>query len=234
MNGKVLLLIAVALVTSVMANAQEERKWIDVTGSVTDVRDEPVKGALVVVDRHNTGFVTDRKGNFRISLAPEVRMIGVYSEKHGSAETAVTGEETVSLVLDGNFRIEGYVPGVTDKEETVIIGYREVKKSDLNKNPGYIDATDDKYASYPNIYEMIRGQVPGVQVNGSTILIRGQSSINSGNEPLFVVDGMVVPTIGNISPREVQSITVLKGGEAAIYGVRASNGVIVITLKGSR
>lgn len=234
MNGKVLLLIAVALVTSVMTNAQEERKWIDVTGSVTDVRDEPVKGALVVVDRHNTGFVTDRKGNFRISLAPEVRMIGVYSEKHGSAETAVTGEETVSLVLDGNFRIEGYVPGVTDKEETVIIGYREVKKSDLNKNPGYIDATDDKYASYPNIYEMIRGQVPGVQVNGSTILIRGQSSINSGNEPLFVVDGMVVPTIGNISPREVQSITVLKGGEAAIYGVRASNGVIVITLKGSR
>jgi TonB-dependent SusC/RagA subfamily outer membrane receptor len=234
MNGKVLLLMAVALAISVIGKAQEERKWINVTGTVTDTKDEPVKGAMVLVDRHNTGFVTDRKGNFKISLAPEIRMIGIYSEKLGSAETAVTGEETVSLVLDGTFRIEGYVPGVTDKEETVIIGYREVKKSELNKDPGYIDATEDKYASYPNIYEMIRGQVPGVQVNGTSILIRGQSSINSGNDPLFVVDGMVVPTIGNISPREVQSITVLKGADAAIYGVRGSNGVIVITLKGSR
>lgn len=226
--------MAVALAISVIGKAQEERKWINVTGTVTDTKDEPVKGAMVLVDRHNTGFVTDRKGNFKISLAPEIRMIGIYSEKLGSAETAVTGEETVSLVLDGTFRIEGYVPGVTDKEETVIIGYREVKKSELNKDPGYIDATEDKYASYPNIYEMIRGQVPGVQVNGTSILIRGQSSINSGNDPLFVVDGMVVPTIGNISPREVQSITVLKGADAAIYGVRGSNGVIVITLKGSR
>ncbi len=228
------MLMAVALAISVIGKAQEERKWINVTGTVTDTKDEPVKGAMVLVDRHNTGFVTDRKGNFKISLAPEIRMIGIYSEKLGSAETAVTGEETVSLVLDGTFRIEGYVPGVTDKEETVIIGYREVKKSELNKDPGYIDATEDKYASYPNIYEMIRGQVPGVQVNGTSILIRGQSSINSGNDPLFVVDGMVVPTIGNISPREVQSITVLKGADAAIYGVRGSNGVIVITLKGSR
>lgn len=234
MKGRVLTLTAAALLAVGIAKAQEEVKWTIITGTVTDIKDQPVKGAMVLVDRHNTGFVTDRKGGFMISVAPEVRTIGIYSEKLGSAETFVTGEETVSLVLDGTFRIEGYVPGVTDKEETVMIGYREVKKSELSKNPGYIDGTEDKYASYPNIYEMIRGEVPGVQVNGTSIIIRGHSSINSSSEPLYVVDGIVVPTIGNISPREVQSITVLKGGDAAIYGVRAANGVIVVTLKGSR
>jgi len=79
---------------------------------------------------------------------------------------------------------------------------------------------------------MIRGEVPGVQVNGNQIVIRGQSSINLTNEPLFVVDGVVVSSIENISPRQVKSISILKGPDASIYGSRSAGGVLLIDLKG--
>ncbi len=115
----------------------------------------------------------------------------------------------------------------------VNIGYGKVKKKDLTTPTGQIDGREHKYDSYTNIYDMIRGEVPGVQVIGTQVLIRGTSSINSSNDPLLVVDGMSVSSIDNISPREVKSISVLKGSDAAIYGTRAAGGVILIDLKGA-
>ena len=108
-----------------------------------------------------------------------------------------------------------------------------MKKKNLTTDVGYIDAQDDSNASYTNIYDMIRGKVPGVQVTGNKITIRGVSSINSSTDPLLVVDGVVVYTIDNISPRQVKSITVLKGSDAAIYGSRGAAGVIMITMMGT-
>ena len=78
---------------------------------------------------------------------------------------------------------------------------------------------------------MIVGEVPGVIVSGTSIRIRGASSINASSEPLFIVDGAPTSSIGHISPRDVKSIDILKGSSAAIYGVRGANGVIVIKLK---
>ena len=92
---------------------------------------------------------------------------------------------------------------------------------------------NDKYASYQNIYDMIRGEIPGVQVNGKSILIQGPSSINLSTEPLLVVDGITVSSIDDISPTMVKSIEVLKGAAASVYGSRGSNGVILISLRGS-
>lgn len=93
-----------------------------------------------------------------------------------------------------------------------------------------IDGTNPKYASYKNIYDMIRGEVPGVQVSGNSIKIQGASSLTLSTEPLFVVDGVTVNTIDGIQPYMVQSIQVLKGSSASIYGSRGANGVIVINL----
>jgi TonB-dependent SusC/RagA subfamily outer membrane receptor len=76
---------------------------------------------------------------------------------------------------------------------------------------------------------MIRGRVPGVEVSGKSIKIRGSNSLNVSTEPLFVVDGVIVKEIDDISPETVKSIEVLKGPDASIYGTRGSNGVIVIT-----
>lgn len=91
---------------------------------------------------------------------------------------------------------------------------------------------DDKAYFYTDIYEYIKGRVPGVIVNGHSIIIRGIGSINSSNEPLYVVDGSTMEDISWISPCNVKSIDVLKDGSAcALYGSRGANGVIVIRLK---
>ena len=122
---------------------------------------------------------------------------------------------------------------LAEGDTEIEIGYGTVKKKNLTTDVGYIDAQDDSNASYTNIYDMIRGKVPGVQVTGNKITIRGVSSINSSTDPLLVVDGVVVYTIDNISPRQVKSITVLKGSDAAIYGSRGAAGVIMITMMGT-
>ena len=80
---------------------------------------------------------------------------------------------------------------------------------------------------------MIRGEVPGVQVNGTSIIIQGASSLTLSTEPLFVVDGIVVNSIDYISPISVKSIEILKGSAASIYGSRGANGVILIRLIGT-
>jgi TonB-dependent SusC/RagA subfamily outer membrane receptor len=80
---------------------------------------------------------------------------------------------------------------------------------------------------------MIRGEVPGVRVVGNTISIQGPSSMNSGTQPLLVVNGMVVETIDDIRPQSVKSIDILKGSAASIYGSRGANGVVLITLIGA-
>jgi len=92
-----------------------------------------------------------------------------------------------------------------------------------------VDFQDSPYASFQNIYDMIRGRFPGVEVSGTSIRIMGSSSLNVSTEPLFVVDGVIVNSIDDISPQNVKSIEVLKGPDATVYGTRGANGVIIIT-----
>jgi TonB-dependent SusC/RagA subfamily outer membrane receptor len=87
--------------------------------------------------------------------------------------------------------------------------------------------------THQNIYEMIRGEIPGVQVTGKSIMIQGPSSINLSTEPLIVVDGVPTASIDDISPQMVKSIEVLKGAAASIYGSRGANGVILINMRGA-
>lgn len=86
--------------------------------------------------------------------------------------------------------------------------------------------------SYTNIYDYLRG-IPGIQVTGTQILIRGVGSINSGTAPLILVDGIDMPDISNVVPSDVVSVEVIKDSAAALYGFRAANGVIKITTTAS-
>ncbi len=115
-------------------------------------------------------------------------------------------------------------------DEPIDIGYTVVKRKSVTASVGKIDGSNPKYASYSTIYEMIRGEVPGVHVNGNSIMIRGATTLYGSTEPLFIVDGVPVITIDNIQPQMVKSIEVLKGSAASIYGARGSNGVILINL----
>lgn len=226
----ILLVISLAAVCTVQG--QRKSKPVTLTGTVTDTTLAPVKGALVIVDGQNTGAMTNKSGMFRIKVRPETHTVGVFTSNMGSALTVYEGQTTQEFVLDGREVIKS-TPELLKGEENVNIGYGTVKKKDLSKNIGYIDGRDYNNEGYSDIYQMIQGKVPGVDVRGNKITIRGVNSIMLSSDPLFVVDGIVVSSIDNINPREVKSIVVLKGPEAAIYGSRAAGGVIVITLRGA-
>ena len=221
-----------SLIISENVEGHKNNKKNIVSGYVTDVNNQPVSGAMILLDRHQTDIVTNRKGFFKVRITPDTRMIGAYSDVKGSAETPAEGGQEINIVLYGSFAIQGFIPAVAE-EEMINIGYDKIRKKDLTTPTGQIDGRDHKYDSYTNIYDMIRGEVPGVQVVGTQILIRGISSINSSNDPLLVVDGMAVSSIDHISPRQVKSISVLKGSDASIYGTRAAGGVLLIDLKGA-
>lgn len=233
MKKGIILLLIFSLIISENIEGQKNSKKAIISGYVTDVNNQPVKGALILLDRQKTGIVTNRKGFYKIRITPETRMIGAYSDAKGSAEMPADGSPEINIILYGSFAIQGLIFEVPRGEEMVNIGYGKIRKKDLTNPTGQIDGRGHKYDSYTSIYDMIRGEVPGVQVIGTQILIRGLSSINSSNDPLLVVDGMPVSSIENISPREVKSISVLKGPDAAIYGTRAAGGVILIDLKGA-
>ena len=233
MKRGIILCMMLSLIVSENIDGQKNNKKNMVSGYVTDVNNQPVAGAMILVDRQETGVVTNKKGFYKVRITPETRMIGAYSDLKGSAEAQAEGGLEINIILYGNYAIEGFIPAITVEEEMVNIGYGKVQKKDLTTPTGQIDGRDSKYDSYTSIYDMIRGEVPGVQVVGTQIQIRGISSINSSNDPLLVVDGMAVSSIDNISPREVKSISVLKGSDAAIYGSRAAGGVILINLKGA-
>ena len=220
----------VALFTGSQAAGQKKARFVKVTGTVTDTAKAPVSGALIVVDWESADITTGSNGSFKLKLKPDTKTVGVYTSNMGSAITTFEGQTNLSFILDGRKALINFTPPVSKKETDIDIGYASVKRKDLTTEVGYIDGQDVSNAGYTNIYDMIRGRVPGVTVTGNRIIIRGVNSINSSTDPLFVVDGVAVNSIDNISPRLVKSISVLKGSDAAIYGSRGAGGVILITL----
>lgn len=222
----------VALVAAAQAQGHKKVKLITVSGTVTDTTLLPVAGALIVVDGQSMGVTTGKQGTFKVKIRPDAATIGAYTVNLGSAMTMYEGQAPITLVLDGREALINFKPEAGDGEMDIQVGYGTVKKKNLTSQVGYIDGQDDINLAYTNIYDMIQGKVPGVQVTGNKIVIRGINSINLSSDPLLVVDGIVVNSIDNISPRQVKSITVLKGPDAAIYGSRGANGVIIINLMG--
>jgi len=233
MKAKVLLLIMIAVIAAGEATGQKKNMLVTVTVTVTDTLMVPVSGVLIVADGQSTGVITGKNGTYRVKVKPGISSRGAYTSNMGSAITAFEGGNMVDFVLDGRIGMPNFKPDIPYGEQRVDVGYGTKSRKELTTDVGYIDGQEDINASYTTIYDMIQGRVPGVQVSGSKITIRGVNSINSGTDPLFVVDGVVVNSIDNISPRQVKSISVLKGSDASIYGSRGAGGVILITLIGS-
>lgn len=118
-------------------------------------------------------------------------------------------------------------------DQEVNIGYGTTKRGDLTSSVATLDIQDREIDGYTNMYDYLRGRVPGVSVGpDNSITIRGKSSINLSNEPLIMVDGMEIEDLSIINPKDVKTVDVIKDGSSSIYGVRGANGVILITTKG--
>jgi len=224
-----IILILVISFCSVQENfAQKQIKKIKISGVVTDVNKKPIKGAMIFVDQLKTNSVTNSKGLYHVKVDPAAKEILVYSPLNGADKLEITGGTAINFILD-KAKLNTFIPMLPKEEEMIDIGYSRVSKKNVTTEVGKIEGQRDYQQTYTNIFEMIKDEVPGVEVVDKTIRIRNAFSFQLNADPLFVVDGIIVPRIDDISPFDVKSISVLKGASASIYGAQGANGVILIT-----
>jgi TonB-dependent starch-binding outer membrane protein SusC len=234
MKIKILLFILMLILPFATSPGQKSNKKVIITGIVIDANQKPVSGAIIFIDNQKTEIQTDNEGIYKIKVKPTASTISAFSVMNGLSEKKIDGKTIINFILKdmpspGNQAVQN-----DGDEDLVNVGYGTVKKRNLTTQVGKIDATKSRFAAYKTIFDMIRGELPGVQVNGSNVIIQGPTSINMSNQPLFVVDGVVVNSISEISPGMVKSIEVLKGSSAAIYGARGAAGAILINLLGAK
>ena len=202
----------------------------NISGSVSDESGNPVPGATVVVEGTNTGVVTDFDGNYQINASAGDQLT-FSSLGFGSQTITVGNQNQINVTL---------MSSVDILDEVVVSGYQTQQRRSLSGAIGTVDTDEAFKTQVTNAAEALQGRVAGVQVTSGggpgaapVIRIRGYSTTND-NSPLYVIDGIQTTdpnVMRDINPRDIENISVLKDGSAAIYGARASNGVIVVTTK---
>jgi TonB-dependent SusC/RagA subfamily outer membrane receptor len=214
-------------------SGQKNNKMIVISGLVTNVRQKPLAGAMVFIDGKNTNRTTNNNGIYKIKVRPDADSITIVTFTNEIRTVAINGRTNIDFILVALPLSQQNAQEKQSNDEQVNIGYGSVNRKNLSTPVTTADGRNNRYASYRDIYDILR-ELPGVIVSGNSVRIQGVSSINSGTQPLFVVDGIPVGTIDQISPSTVANISVLKGASTAVYGSRGANGVIIITLtKGS-
>ncbi len=208
------------------------------TGNVVDAANgEPIIGASVLEKGTTNGTITDWDGNFTLNVQSGATLVISYMG-YKTQEVAATANMKINLGEDSELL-----------EEVVVVGYGVVKKNDATGSVTAIKPDEMNKGLVTNAQDMMQGKIAGVQVTsaggqpgaGATIRIRGGSSLNASNDPLIIIDGLsmdnngikgVSNALSMVNPNDIETFTVLKDASAtAIYGSRASNGVIIITTK---
>jgi len=234
MQTKTFLLVIFSLTLSFSSFAQNSGKKYYITGQVLDVNNKPVSGAAVLIDNKSTDVSTDENGMYKVKVKADAVLISIFNLASGVVNEEIKGRTVINFKLDNALPAANAVKQENTDNEEVNIGYGSAAKKDLPSNIGTVDGKKNKYATYQNVYELIRGEVPGVDVNGTKIRIRGLGTINGSSDPLVLINSVEVSidSLVSIDPRMVKSISILKGSDASIYGSRGANGVILITMIG--
>ena len=201
-----------------------------ISGSVTDAGDNPIPGASIVVQGTNRGVVTDFDGNYSINASTGEQL--TFSSLGFASQTVTIGNQTqINISL---------AEAVDLLDEVVVSGYQTQQRRSLSGAIGTVDTEEAFKTPATNAAEALQGRVAGVQVISGAgpgaapvVRIRGYSTTND-NSPLWVIDGVQTTDANimrDINSKDIEQISVLKDGAAAIYGARASNGVIVVTTK---
>ncbi|AIM36096.1 hypothetical protein KO02_04855 [Sphingobacterium sp. ML3W] len=232
-----------SMILTSVAFAQEKK----VSGRVTAADGKPLVGVTIAVQGSNLATQTDANGNYSFSV-PTGKII-VFRSVGYTDKTLIVKEDqsAFNVTLDGSENA---------LNEVVVVGYGTQLRRNLTTSISTVGANDLKEIPVPNIQQALQGKAAGVQVTSGggrpgapmSVQIRGRSSINAGNNPLYVVDGVIMPSnntftpndagagispLANLNPEDITSVEILKDAAAAsIYGSRGSNGVVIITTKG--
>lgn len=222
-----------------------------VTGKVSDEKGNPVAGASVLVKGSKSGTSTDATGSFTISVPSSANTLTVSYVGYNSMDVDITGKTSVEVSL---------TPSNTNLTDVVVIGYGSVRKKDVTGAVTSLKEKDFNKGTITSPDQLLQNKVPGLEITNNsgqpgaatTVKIRGNNSIRGGNNPIYVIDGVILdgrsarPTISltglgstpdanpllYINPNDIASIDILKDASAtAIYGSRGANGVIAITTK---
>ena len=218
----------------VLTTEKEEKQIIqgkDISGKVTDSSGLPLPGVTVVLKGTNQGTITDGDGNYNLSNIPGNATLIFSFVGLKTQELPVSGKSYINVVLQEE------AIGI---EEVVAIGYGSMKKADLTGAVSSVSGTDLAKNTVVDPLFALQGKAAGVVITpvsgqpgaGIQVQIRGVQSINASNSPIYVIDGIISESMGNVNLNDIESISVLKDASStAIYGSRAANGVVVITTK---
>jgi len=224
--SKLSALLVAVVISSVMAFAQTKT----VTGTVIDDLGEPVLGANVVVVGTTNGCTTDLDGNYSIQNVPNDATLKVSFIGYSDQLIPVAGKSVINITLKEDAEM---------LEDVVVVGYGTMKKSDLTGSVASVSTEKLNAKGAPSVMENLQGSTPGVNITvggrvgeSASIEIRGKSSLNSDTKPLFVVDGVFCSDIDWLNPQDIERIDILKDASStAIYGSRATAGVVMVTTK---
>ncbi len=228
--------LPVLLLFSLIATAQDRV----ITGRVTSATGAALPGVSISVKNQARGTTTGEDGQFSLNVPADATTLVVSSIGFATQEVDIAGQSTINVTLQS---------AAGTLSEVVVVGYGTQRRRDLTGSVTSVTSKDFQKGVIPTPEQLIAGKVPGVQIttnggapgSGSTIRIRGGASLNASNDPLIVVDGVPLTSGGIagaanalslINPNDIESMNILKDASAtAIYGSRASNGVIIITTK---
>ncbi len=205
---------------------------INITGQVVDAKGEPLIGVNVLVKGTNKGTGTDLDGQFSLNDIDDQAVLVVSYIGYKSQEVAVGGQTSMTIIMQEDAQM---------LDEVVVVGYGTMRKSDLTGSVKRITMDDMAPAPNINLTQALSGAAAGVNIlqssglagRDATFSIRGQTSLSASNSPLIVLDGIIYTgALNEINTGDVESIDILKDASAAaVYGSRASNGVMIITTK---
>lgn len=222
------LLTLIALFVAIPLFAQN----VDVTGTVLDEAGEPLIGVTVMVQGTSNGTATDLDGNYSLKNVPSKGKLTFSYIGYADKTEEVKGRTTVNVRLSEDTQA---------LDELVVVGYGMIKKSDLTGSVSSVSTDKLNAKGAPSALENLQGSVPGVNITksnsrsngGLSVEIRGKSSLNGDTTPIFVVDGVICSDIDFLNPQDIERVDVLKDASStAIYGSRATAGVVMVTTKG--
>lgn len=202
-----------------------------VTGKIVDSNGEPLSGANILEKGTTNGTMADFDGNYSINVSGESPVLVFTYLGYVSKEIQVAGKTLINVTLEEDANV---------LSEVTVVGYGTQKKSDITGAVSSVKAKDIEGFALARVDQALQGKTSGVYIlnadsapGGSTIIrIRGTNSINGGNQPLIVIDGLQGGSLDNLNPNDIESVEILKDASAtAIYGSRGANGVVLVTTR---